>query len=587
MPYLDGLPPATSVSVTDLIALDQGGTPNIPGTATTRKATVAQFLGGGTTPFLPIIGGTLTGPLIVNSTLNVSGAATLSGNVAIGGTLGVTGLLTASGNILTPFVGSPAATLTLQNSGNPTVVHGHMEIDSPNPYNITGNNGGSASNPWFTSFIDVVNAGGAGSPLVGGSVVNGFTVNDRIFTNSGITGVLVQHNIAPNGTSTSGPRNALSVNLIMVGSSAGGTITGTATSSAAVFNAWSHSNLGGTSTNYLGAVNGANPVAKLLTGATFNGGATGVEIDTSAQTGTNYGDIKQQLNVILADHATPGYLNENLSILIGAQAGALNDIMYGLRFIDQDSTTPFGTKAKLIYAGLDHDGAVSTVASNLDFGNTTVGAFHMRGPYSVEVPLQATGITGATRLTSDGLAASSFIYEATTMARGTGYTSFPTVTVTGGAGTTVRAMLGTGAVISKPGVFAAGTGVPPEATAAVTGGGGAGATVALTMTGNTMNFAINSAVDFDARVVMRSTTGEAICWSCEFGARMGATASTTAIIGAPTWTQVWATAGAAAAIGISNPTADTTLGAINITVTPTSLTWSGGGKVKMTKTSRV
>jgi hypothetical protein len=161
------------------------------------------------------------------------------------------------------------------------------------------------------------------------------------------------------------------------------------------------------------------------------------------------------------------------------------------------------------------------------------------------------------------------------------------VTVTGGSGVQINGNFSITSM-SKPGIFNPGTGVPPEATAAVTGGGASvNGTITLRMAGNTMNFPINSAVDFDARVVMRSTTGEAICWSCEFGARMGATASTTAIIGAPAWTQVWATAGAAAAIGISPPVADTTLGAINITVTPSSLTWSGGGQVRMTKSSRV
>lgn len=47
MPYLDGLPVATSVSPTDIIAIDQGGTHGIPGTATTRQTTVASITGIG------------------------------------------------------------------------------------------------------------------------------------------------------------------------------------------------------------------------------------------------------------------------------------------------------------------------------------------------------------------------------------------------------------------------------------------------------------------------------------------------------------------------------------------------------------
>lgn len=50
MPYLDGLPPAISVSGDDLIAINQGGTPGIPGSGTTRAATVQQVTSG---PFPP------------------------------------------------------------------------------------------------------------------------------------------------------------------------------------------------------------------------------------------------------------------------------------------------------------------------------------------------------------------------------------------------------------------------------------------------------------------------------------------------------------------------------------------------------
>ena len=45
MPYLDGLPLASSVSSADIIAVGQGGTLDVPGTATTRQTTVAQLAG--------------------------------------------------------------------------------------------------------------------------------------------------------------------------------------------------------------------------------------------------------------------------------------------------------------------------------------------------------------------------------------------------------------------------------------------------------------------------------------------------------------------------------------------------------------
>ena len=514
-----------------------------------RRGSAATWYG-----VLPLTGGTVSGPL------------------------GVTGSIT---NGAAPLTIQPDVLGTTQLGGR---------IQHVNPSNathyITSNNIASHTDPWMVSFIWVGNSGGAGTPLTGISAVNNYLINDVVSINGNVQGVSITHNIAPNGNTASGSRSAFTASLIQLGSSQGGTITGSGISSGGVVNAWGRSNLGGTSSLYTGALNGLNAVAKLQNGATYVLGSSGFEIDTSAETGSSYTAITQQLNVVLGTHQVRGYLNENISQLIAAQAGAVADLMYGIRFIDQSAANPFDPKAKLTYVGRDNAAAVATVASNLDHGNTTVGAFHSRAPYSQTVPLQANGITGATRLTSDGLAASSFIYEAIKTAPGGGYTSNPTVTVTGGAGAIVNAIQGQGNVVAKVGVFNPGTGVPAEATAAVSGAG-TGATVALVMAGNTLNFSINSAIHCEARIVMRSTTGEAICWSCEFGARMGATASTAVIIGAPAWTQVWATAGAPAAISISAPAADTTLGAINITVTPSSLTWSGGGQVRMTKSSRV
>jgi len=46
MPYIDGLPPASTANGADVIALDQGGTPGVPGTATTRQASLAQIAAG-------------------------------------------------------------------------------------------------------------------------------------------------------------------------------------------------------------------------------------------------------------------------------------------------------------------------------------------------------------------------------------------------------------------------------------------------------------------------------------------------------------------------------------------------------------
>jgi hypothetical protein len=60
-----------------------------------------------------------------------------------------------------------------------------------------------------------------------------------------------------------------------------------------------------------------------------------------------------------------------------------------------------------------------------------------------------------------------------------------------------------------------------------------------------------------------------------------------AMTGSPFWTPVGPTAGALTNIAISPPAADTALGAINITVTPSSGTWNVGGKCTVSSTSQV
>jgi hypothetical protein len=72
--YIDGLPVATSVSLSDILVVDQGGTPGTPGTATTRQATLSQILGiaGG---YLPLPGGTMTGTIQFSSSKTWTGTS--------------------------------------------------------------------------------------------------------------------------------------------------------------------------------------------------------------------------------------------------------------------------------------------------------------------------------------------------------------------------------------------------------------------------------------------------------------------------------------------------------------------------------
>lgn len=111
IPYIDGLPVATSVASTDLIAVDQGGVAGQPGTATTRQALLSQIFGAGPgAGFLPLIGGTMTGALTLSGDPVVAlGAATkqyvdrflpiaggtITGNLAVTGTTTLAGVLSS------------------------------------------------------------------------------------------------------------------------------------------------------------------------------------------------------------------------------------------------------------------------------------------------------------------------------------------------------------------------------------------------------------------------------------------------------------------------------------------------------------
>lgn len=98
MPYLDGLPVASSVSPSDIVAVDQGGTPGVPGSAITRQATVALLLAGGS-GFLPISGGTITGTLTVDGTTTLEAHLVLV-NIPTDPTGLATGTVYSDGGVL-------------------------------------------------------------------------------------------------------------------------------------------------------------------------------------------------------------------------------------------------------------------------------------------------------------------------------------------------------------------------------------------------------------------------------------------------------------------------------------------------------
>ena len=442
-----------------------------------------------------------------------------------------------------------------------------------------------SNGPWLASLVNA-----KGPSLTGQFDAMSFTIQDDTHVSSGgLVGLNIAMNVAPNGNSASGGKIAFSATLDEIGTSQGGTITSSGIASGGVINAWSSSNTGGASSNYIGALNGLNCTMELKSGATFKDGGTGLEVDTTAATGSSYDAIEQVLISTLSNHAVAGRLNANAGILFTGASGAIADTMDMIRVGGQGSAYPGHPFGRIFYAGATQGYTLTSQvsASAFDVANNTFKSFTFRAPFKQDVVLQASGITSATRLTSDLGPASSFIYDAL-FSGGTGFTTNPTIAVTGGTGASVMARIDANGFPQKIGVANAGTGVPSNATASVSGGGGTGMTVALRIAGNTLNFPVNSAVDISGRLVFRSSTsGDAICWSIEFGATQGATPGTTAIVGSPTWTQVWATGSAAAHIAISTPTADTTLGAINITVTPSAETWTGGGTFSVNKSVQI
>jgi hypothetical protein len=539
--------------------------PTLPLHAATKQYVDGGGAGGGLGPFLPTTGGSLNGPgnLVVGGTLAVTGATTLnggtftgtfagnptlSGNVAVGGTLGVTGVLTASTSISTPIIGNGATiTLALQPLKGPTTVGGRFQdTNFGSSFNIASNNTGSFASQWHAvgAVIDSVGT------LSGNSYASTYTFSDQADTTGVIYGHSVALNVAPNGNTASGPRVASTVSLAMIGDSAGGSITGASISTALQANANVRSNLGGTATNYFGSVNGLNVVADLAAG-TFLSGFSGFELDTQAQAGVSYDYANQLLIVTLGPHAVRGRINSNRGIVFSAGSNTtLADTMAGVQFGYDSSYWPMDAYSRLMFVSPSLSGdAAQIISTAIDTAHSTAKVAHRRVPFAKELPLQALAVTtGTKRLTTDGLAASSFVSEFLLTSGGTGFVANPTITPSNTlVGISLAAIVGNGGVAAKPGVPNPGTLVPQGVTVTITGG--TGATGRLIVDGNTLNFAPNTAVGVSATIAAHSAAGEAVGYGINFGAVMGATPGTTAIIPAANITSsITATALAVTAI---------------------------------------
>jgi len=297
-----------------------------------------------------------------------------------------------------------------------------------------------------------------------------------------------------------------------------------------------------------------------------------------------------------ANDQTEGLLGGSYGIKFADQSGSTIGHQVGIVFGDQTAAWPIST-------GNSSGGPGRLIAAEPSFNNTlypptaggmidvSIATFHgciHQEPYHATCALQATGITSATRLTSDGACknattgcANGYIRDAYITAGSSGYTAEPTWTVTGCTGAVINSgPLAVGGAVGEVGVYTAGSACKAEATVAPATGSAA---AKLLIAGNTLNLPINSTNLIQCSVSANDTGPGAIGWTISFTATMGATASTTAIVGSPTWTAI----GTDAALTLAAPTADTTLGAINITLTPSAVTATIGGSCTITSSQQI
>lgn len=503
----------------------------------------------------------------------------VGGNQTVGGTLSVSGVTTTSGGGTLGGAWSSTGGFSYTNQAvGPTI-------------NISGN-ATTLSNAHPIGWLsDAGFIGGSVSGSTTGSAIS-YTIQDKFAsTSSNVPQIFdIIHLIAPSGNTASGNRETLNIFQNILGTAQGGSYTNTGINQAINAAIWDQTNEGGTSSLYNGSHTTYGAYCELLNGATFVTGCAAFENDISAASGSSYMRNTQGLFAHLSNNAVVGALGPDLGIVFAEQGGVS---VTGYKCIlclgtQGQQGFPANSNGSIVYA----DGNVSggtNLSSGFDTSQVTFSGCDYRAPYSISCPVQATGITSATRLTSDGSGASSYIYNAIITARGTSYTTQPSVSVTGCSGAALNTQLGSGNTVGFIGVNTPGTACAAESTISFSGGGGSGATGKLVIGGNTLNFPINSTANLTCTIAASSLNhggSDSIGWHITFGATMGATASTAAIVGSPTWTQDYATASAASHISISTPAADVTYGAINLTITPSSGTWDVGGRCNMTKSSQ-
>lgn len=549
-----------------------------------------------------------------NVQINVGGGATTGGGTTNSTTpagapqTGATNGTTASGNATLNFASTPgfvSNNMVIEDITTPTAIPANTLVQSSTGGTVVMTNNAAGAGVGSGDLIvfyavgsNVLNlasvpagwsVGNWIADQTGGQLVAGSTIVAK-----GSTTVTLSHPaVAAVGSSDSlfafstyagGNRVADSVNLTQT--IAGMTSSGISSARGGAIDM--QGNLGGNALNHVGSGNGVTFGCTIFATALWTNGCSGAEIDLIRLTAT----AGPQVALVLVENGSsiPSGIGGDTAIFIGAASGATSRFHYGVSFGApgrQWAQDPYGS---LFYSGSSPSGSPSLTGMD-----TSAGLFHgceHMSPYHAECALVATGITSATRLTSDGAChnatascASGFLYMLNVTAIGAGYQAEPALTVTGCSGATAAVgPLGAAGSIAFAMPTNPGSGCKPETTVAVgLAGATSVATIAPVVEGNSLNLPKNSTNHIRCTVSVNDTGPGAISGTIDFDATQGATASTAAIVGSPSWTFF----GTDAAITLAAPTADTTLGAINITLTPSAVTANVGGSCTITSTAQV
>jgi len=317
---------------------------------------------------------TINGSLTL-TTLGVTGAATFSGVATF--TAGVAGTL--AGNIIEfNNAATYGNTITLSGSTVPTPLA-----------NLIANWAGS-------------------STIAGNTAATAVKMGDSSDNLSMPSGSRDELLVASNygGTSFDGGRNGV---MVQMNWNTASTVS-TALAGLVGFNSkvTASASAGGTSTNYLGSIFGANPWADCQTGATFFANCVGAEVDGALQTGASASNFTVFQAVLTSDHATHGVVGDDGYTLV-AQTGASAGVRIGFLMGSNSAQFPLDPNGYLFQAeaGENYSTVPSVASGGEDFLQATFsgsgingGGFAFRTEGASSSPATAIDNVGAIKLGS-------------------------------------------------------------------------------------------------------------------------------------------------------------------------------------------